>query len=293
MSRKIIKLTESQVKTVLSKIISEQQEGQVADKLLFSVDFQNAFASGQYEFTPEYEKIVTDNVTKIKNFITGKKIQNFKLQISSGESQVPNPKGFEQKGSLATKRAEVLKSYLDQVLPKILGVRPVIEITQPIIGRTEWDPKKGKDNPIYTAEQFIKVNVVLSSEVEKKPEEKPNRVVSVEDTVKIDNRQGNASGIGFVMRVRESTWDPNVGPIKGKTYFELEIFPSDTEYYRTTLYGGKFDDKTARDAQLEKVIEEYKKRYNTNIVRRGTTKQNNYSKEGIAQMKLQNLFTSS
>ena len=38
---------------------------------------------------------------------------------------------------------------------------------------------------------------------------------------------------------------------------------------------------------------EYKKMYKTDIVRRGTTKENNYSPEGVAQMKRQNLFNPS
>ena len=101
---------------------------------------------------------------KIKQFVEGKKIDDFKLTISSGESQVPNPKGFEQKGSLARKRAEVLKGYLDTALPNLLnGMKPVVEILQPTVGRTEWNPNTDKkDDPKYTAEQFVNVNVVFA-----------------------------------------------------------------------------------------------------------------------------------
>ena len=57
--------------------------------------------------------VVNDSVTKISDYIKGKNLKDFKLVITPGESQVPNPKGFEQKGSLAMKRAEVLKKYLE------------------------------------------------------------------------------------------------------------------------------------------------------------------------------------
>jgi hypothetical protein len=88
-------LTENQIKRVIDNIINEQN----TNSSVFTVNFQNAFGSGQYNFTPEYEKIVNDAVEKIDQFVKNKKLSNFKLVISSGESQVPNPEGFSEKGS--------------------------------------------------------------------------------------------------------------------------------------------------------------------------------------------------
>ncbi len=259
-------------------MINEQQSNQS----VFSVNFQNAFPSGQYNFTPEYERIVNDNVEKIDQFIKGKNITDFKLVITAGESQVPNPQGFEEKGSLARKRGEVLKGYLDKVLPNILGLKPTVEVSQPIIGKTPWVPNKdNKDDPKYVAEQFVKVNVVLTSNEPIKPE----RRVSVEDTVKMNNPQGNASGVGFVMSISELQFDPNYGYKKLGHHYELEIFPSDTDYWKSTV-GNNLQ-------SLEVAIDKYKKMYKTDIVRRGNTKENNYSPEGVAQMKRQNLFNPS
>lgn len=206
MSKTLI-LTETQVKKLMGVIINEQQSNQV----VFSVDFQNAFPSGQYNFTPEYEKIVNDNVDKIGQFITGKNIKNFKLQISSGESQVTNPKGFEEKGSLARKRAEVLKGYLDIVIPKELGMSPVIEVTQPIIGKTPYVLGQSKTDPRYSQEQFVKVNVVVVSEEPIKPKENPDK--------------------GFVINVRGD--EPNM---RGAYYFpkNLEDWKKITEDKRLT-----------------------------------------------------------
>ncbi len=275
---KKVVLSENQIKNLVDSLITEQQ----SNKVIFSVDFQNAFASGQYNFNPQYEKIVNDNVEKIDQFIKGKNIENFKLVISSGESQVPNPKGFEEKGSLAKKRAEVLKGYLDSVLPKVLDIKPVVEISQPIIGNTPWVAgQDNKDDQKYTQEQFVKVNVVLTSNEPIKPE----RRVSVEDTVKMNNPQGNASGVGFVMSISELQFDPNYGYKKLGHHYELEIFPSATDYWKSTV-GNNLQ-------ALEVAIDKYKKMYKTDIVRRGTTKENNYSPEGVAQMKRQNLFNPS
>lgn len=132
------------------------------DNNSFSVDFQNAFNSGQYDLTPQYQSLVDNNVRQIAEYIKGKQLKNFKLLITAGESQVPNPKGFEQKGSLATKRAESLKGYLQTVLPNILNYTPQIEIAPPIIGKTPWDGVNKDDNK-YKQEQFVKVSVVIDA----------------------------------------------------------------------------------------------------------------------------------
>ncbi len=276
---KTLILTERQIKKVIDRVIEEQKSNQE----VFTINFQNAFQSGQYNFTPEYEKVVNDSVEKIDQVIKNKNIKNFKLVITPGESQVPNPKGFEEKGSLANKRAEVLKSYLNIVLPKVLGMNPEIEISNPVIGKTPWTTTSNKNDKNYTVEQFVKVSVVLTADIPNKPETRRN--VEVEDTVKMYNKQGNLSGIGFVMRTSELIFDPNYGykPLK-PTYYELEIFPSDTDYYKTIVG----DNQNG----LNDSIEKYKKMYKTNVVRSGTTKENNYTPEGIRQMKTQNLFTS-
>lgn len=277
---KTLILTETQVKKLMSDMINEQKSNEV----VFSLDFQNAFPSGQYNFTPEYEKLVNDNIEKIDQFVKGKNIKNFKLQITSGESQVTNPAGFEKKGSLAIKRAEVLKGYLDIVVPKVLGMKPVIEVTQPIIGKTPYTPGNDKNDPKYTAEQFVKVNVVVISQEPPKQEIKKGRYL--EDSIFMNNPQGNPSGIGFVWSVNELIFDPNYGykPLKPK-YYELTIHPSDTDYYKTTVGNNQ--------KGLEDAIEKAKREYKTDIVLRGTTTQNNYSPESIQQMKRQNLMTPS
>ena len=154
---RILNLHESATKNLY--IIKEQ----LTPNVPFTIDFETAFPSGQYNFTPKYMNVVNDSVTKISDYIKGKNLKDFKLVITPGESQVPNPKGFEQKGSLAMKRAEVLKKYLETSLPPILNMSPQIEISAPVIGTTKWDDRVGKDNDVYKKEQFVKVSVVLNT----------------------------------------------------------------------------------------------------------------------------------
>jgi hypothetical protein len=128
-----------------------------------SVDFGGNFESGKYDLDTNYQKNINDKVTEIVNFIKGKKLKNFKLVITPGESRVPNQAPFKEPGSLAAKRGEILKGYLSIALKNALSIDPQIEVSQPIVGKTEWDPKLGKDNDVYKKDQFVRVSVVIAA----------------------------------------------------------------------------------------------------------------------------------
>jgi hypothetical protein len=183
---KTLILTESQIKRVLDNVINEQ-----FNETTFNVDFGNAFDSGQYNMNPKYMDIVNSNVSKIAKYIGDKKLTNFKLEIHSGESQVPNQVNPDTnvrfgKGELAKKRSDILRTYLESVLPRILGYKPLIEIKQPIIGPTKWDGIN-KDHPKYKKEQFVKVAVVIKSGTETPPIE-PKRNTDVGEGIYMNNR---------------------------------------------------------------------------------------------------------
>jgi hypothetical protein len=169
---RILNLHESATKNLY--LVKEQ----LTPNTPFTIDFENGFDSGQYNFTPKYMNVVNDSVTKISDYIKGKNLKDFKLVITPGESQVPNPKGFEQKGSLAMERAKVLKKYLETSLPPILNMSPQIEISAPVIGTTKWDDKLGKDNDVYKKEQFVKVSVVLDTKNIPIPVETPYKITA-------------------------------------------------------------------------------------------------------------------
>ena len=64
---------------------------------------------------------------------------------------------------MAAKRGEILKGYLTIALKNALSIDPQIEVSQPIVGKTEWDPKLGKDNDVYKKDQFVRVSVVIAA----------------------------------------------------------------------------------------------------------------------------------
>jgi hypothetical protein len=147
------------------KVISEQEQPK-SNKILYTDNFGNQFDSGKYSFNPSYTDIVNEKIVKIADFIKDGDIKDFKIVINSGESQVPNQPPFDkEKGSLAKKRAEILKAYLEKTLLPVLPVKPVIEITSPVIGQTPWDDKKGKDHEDYKKEQYVNASVESLKEI--------------------------------------------------------------------------------------------------------------------------------
>ena len=129
----------------------------------FTVDFGNNFESGKFELDTNYQKNIDDKVTQIVNFIKGKQLKKFKLVITPGESLVPNQAPYKEPGSLARKRGEILKGYLSIALKNLLSMDPPIEVAEPVIGTTKWDPKLGKDYDAYKKEQFVRVSVVITA----------------------------------------------------------------------------------------------------------------------------------
>jgi hypothetical protein len=78
-------------------------------------------------------------------------------------------------GSLAEKRAEFLKQNLERTLLPTLpaGVTPVIEVTPPKIGETEWDKNKGRDHEDYKREQFVRASIQSTKEIPGTPPPPP------------------------------------------------------------------------------------------------------------------------
>ena len=99
-----------------------------------TVEFGNVFLSGQHTLSKEFSDDVNQRVQELVAYIKGKNLKKFSITINSGESRVTNQYPFGTPGSLAEARANSLKSYLEKVLPKLLGFNPKITITEPVIG---------------------------------------------------------------------------------------------------------------------------------------------------------------
>lgn len=126
------------------------------------------FAFGEYD-----SKNVKNNILelkpKIEEFIKNSGGNQFTVNITSGESNVTNPKGFETKGSLGLARANSVKKYFEEIFPDLIE-QGILIINSPksesdvIIGKTPYDKTKGDNkNPElikkYKEEQFVTFDI--------------------------------------------------------------------------------------------------------------------------------------
>ncbi len=124
-----------------------------------SFDFGENFASGEVTLTNKQSLV--SSIEAIKQWCKGKKLKNFKVVITASESQVTNPKGYEEPESLARARAEVIYKLVDKLK---LGFNKIEIDTQ----RGKIPYKSGVDNPDdqkYTNEQFVTVSIVVENSV--------------------------------------------------------------------------------------------------------------------------------
>jgi hypothetical protein len=128
----------------------------------------NKFAFGEYD-----SQNVKNNILalkpKIEEFIKNSGGNQFTVNISSGESNVTNPKGFETKGSLGLARANSVKKYFEEIFPDLIK-QGILIINSPKsesevkIGDTPYDKTKGDNkNPKlvqkYKDEQFVDFDI--------------------------------------------------------------------------------------------------------------------------------------
>jgi len=128
----------------------------------------NQFKYGQYESDVVKNSIINLK-PKIDEFIKTNGGKQFVVNISAGESNVTNPKGFETKGSLALARANSVKKYFGEIFPDliksgVLVIKTPKDVSQVILGKTPYDRTKGDSkNPEkikqYNLEQFVTFDI--------------------------------------------------------------------------------------------------------------------------------------
>jgi hypothetical protein len=159
-------LIKEQRKDVVTTTTETQQNKFPATKL------GDKFEYGKYD-SASVKSAIEQLKPQIENFIKNSDSSNFTINISAGESQVTNPKGFETRGSLALARANSVKKYFEEIFPDLIK-NGVIVIKSPTsvkevqIGETPYggpgsgdfkDPvKKAK----YDQEQFVNFDLVGS-----------------------------------------------------------------------------------------------------------------------------------
>lgn len=134
------------------------------------------FQSGKYLIKNSQE--LDPYVKQIQDFLQNlPQNQEAIVTIYAGESQVPNydrekyPSTGDKKvdfteekklptGDLAKKRM----SEVERVVKEKFGNLPNVKITkmEPKIGDVKWEPSKGADNPEYTKDQYVAINVKAS-----------------------------------------------------------------------------------------------------------------------------------
>jgi hypothetical protein len=116
----------------------------------FNIDKNVNFAGGTYS-EPYLLKDLAPEIQRIKDYLTSSSGKSFivSVQISSGESQIPNTDN-EKKPSvrveplfLATNRNNVIQTYIkNQLQPfvdsKLLVKIPTFKVEKPVVGKTAW-----------------------------------------------------------------------------------------------------------------------------------------------------------
>lgn len=135
----------------------------------------NQFKFGEYQ-SDTVKKTIEALKPKIEEFIKNSGGKQFIVNVSSGESNVTNPKGFETKGSLALARANSVKQYFQEIFPDLikngtLVIKAPTDVSQVVLGKTPYDKTKGDNkNPQlvkqYRQEQFVNFDIKGSGQVD-------------------------------------------------------------------------------------------------------------------------------
>jgi len=188
MGKKTIRLTEADIEKLVQKVLAEQTEVANANqKILTLPNFSNLFKIGEYkDVDNKIKQSVESQKPKIIQFMKDNpQNPDFVAEIMAGESQITNPKGFEEKGSLALARAKTVSEIINEVMSELISkgyldvVVPTIDKVK--IGSTKYDrtefanacgSRKEKMNSTecqdylkpYNKEQFITIKVTGKGE---------------------------------------------------------------------------------------------------------------------------------
>lgn len=177
---RILNLHESATKNLYLLEQSGQQSGGILTTSQTSqTSFPKQNIGNQFKFGDYQSDTVKNNIEvlkpKIEKFIKNNGGKQFVVNIKAGESNVTNPKGFEEKGSLALARANSVKQYFQELFPDLIKNGTLIikspdNVSQVVLGKTPYDKTKGDNkNPElikkYKEEQFVTFDIQGTGEV--------------------------------------------------------------------------------------------------------------------------------
>lgn len=181
--KRIISLHENATKNLYLKEQTKVVTGYDTEKKQSSfpkINLGDNFEYGKYQSENAKQKIL-DLKPKIEEFIKNSDFSKFLINISAGESQVKNPKGFETPGSLALARANEIKKYFQEVFPDLIKKGVLIinspqKVTDVKIGETPYGGKDSGDRDNvekvkkYKEEQFVDFDITGEGSKEVKVE---------------------------------------------------------------------------------------------------------------------------
>ena len=160
---------------------SGQQSGGVSTTTTSTATtFPEQNVGNQFNFGEYQSNVVKNSIAalkpKIYEFIKNSGGKQFIVNVSAGESNVTNPKGFEEKGSLALARANSVKQYFQEIFPDLIKngtliIKVPADASKVAFGKTPYDKTKGDyNNPqkreLYNKEQFVTFDIQGSGQVE-------------------------------------------------------------------------------------------------------------------------------
>ena len=174
---KTVILSESQVKNVIDRILSEQNE--VRTEAL-TVNFDAVWAMGMWKLTSQQSGPIVQKLIGITDFINKNKGSVVTIQIEAGESQVTNVDNEDptkpklQPGVLSQRRGESMVTFLTQYFQGLVSkgaIDKMPELPAPLtkIGATSYkqgssDLKTKKD--LYQKEQFVRAVISAKKDYE-------------------------------------------------------------------------------------------------------------------------------
>ena len=174
---KTVILSESQVKNVIDRILSEQNE--IRTEAL-TVNFDAVWAMGMWKLTSQQSGPIVQKLIGITDFINKNKGSVVTIQIEAGESQVTNVDNEDpakpklQPGVLSQRRGEQMVNFLNQYFQGLVSkgaIDKMPEIPAPLtkigstpykVGSTDLKTKKTQ----YQQEQFVRAIISAKKDYE-------------------------------------------------------------------------------------------------------------------------------
>lgn len=164
--KKVVSITEADLKRIVKKVLKEQAQSQPslnATKTFKPKNYGSLFDLGKYQDdSGKIKQAIEQDKQAVVDFINSQDFANFTAKIIAGESQVTNPPNFKQEGSLAIARAKTVYDILNDVYSDLINsnqLKIVLpKIGEVVIGKTPYktgdqnDPTKLKQ---YKQEQYV------------------------------------------------------------------------------------------------------------------------------------------